>query len=64
MLASYITALNTYFKINVFSNQPGDMLNLAHLVTEDFLLSETGYTDKEIIGTFTTFCRRKNLSFE
>ena len=64
MIASYIYAFNTYPGVNVFSNQAGDMLNLAHLVTEDFILSETGYTPNEIIRSFTTFCRRKNLLFE
>jgi DNA replication protein DnaC len=68
LLASYINALNTYdnttTSINVFSNQAGDMLNLAHLVTEDFLLSEKGYTPKEVTGSFITFCKRKNLDLD
>ena len=64
VIASYINALNAYPGVNVLSNQAGDMLNLAHLVTEDFLLTEDVYTPKDITVTFQTFCRRKNLSLE
>lgn len=64
VIASYINAFNAFSKVDVFSNQAGDMLNLAHLVTEDYLLSESGYTSDEIKHTFVTFCRRKHLSLE
>ena len=64
MIASYINAFNSYPGINVFANQAGDMLNLAHLITEDYLLSETDYKPNEVTGSFVTFLRRKNMSID
>ena len=59
VIMSFIDALN---KLDVFQNQAGDIMNLAHLVTEDVLLSEHKYSVKDVAATFKRFCEMKNMS--
>jgi len=60
-IASMIDWLNSQEHLQVFSNQAGDMLNLATLTTEDMLLIEGQYDDDAIVETFRSFCANKNL---
>ena len=61
-IASMIDWLNSQQEhLQVFSNQAGDMLNLATLTTEDMLLIDGQYDDDAIVETFRSFCANKNL---
>lgn len=46
----------------VFSNQAGDMLNLAQMISEDAMLFGKEYTRERINLSFKKFCAIKNLA--
>lgn len=49
---------------NVFSNQAGDMLNLAKMIAEDSMLAGEKYNTQNIVLTFKKFCATKNMAIQ